>query len=148
MYWLLALTAGLVTVVPGIVAGTGLAYVWFGCRGATEREGRRGLLAGTVGVPLGAIGGFGLGWQGAWMVVDGGGGAWRPFCAGALLAVPTATVLGIAALGLGTAWAKRRGVTNYAGERAAWALYRVALPTVVLAGCGAFALGFWWAGSA
>ncbi len=141
MNWLIAIVAGLLAAPVGFLAGTLAAYGILALR-MPEREGRRGLLAGTIGGPLGAVGGFIAGFQGAWWVREGGGGG---FVLGLLFGIPMGLLAATAGLVFGTHLAERRGVTNYAGERAAWGLYYVAIPAGILAGAGGFVLGFWLA---
>jgi hypothetical protein len=135
--WVIAILAGLLAAPVGLLAGTLAAYGILALR-MPEREGRRGLLAGTIGGPLGAVGGFILGFEGAWWVREGGGGS---AVLGLLFAIPMGLIAATAGLVLGTHLAERRGVTNYAGERAAFGLYYVAIPAGVLAAAGGFVLG-------
>jgi hypothetical protein len=141
MNWLIAVVAGVLCAPVGFLAGTLAAYGILALR-MPEREGRRGLLAGTIGGPLGAVGGFFVGFQGAWWVREGGG---RGLAGGLLFAVPLGLIAATAGLVLGTHLAERRGVTNYAGERAAWGLYYVAIPAGIVAAAGGFVLGWWLA---
>jgi len=142
VHWLYAILAGLLAAPIGFLAGTAVAYLLFTLRGISEREGRRGLLAGTIGGPIGILAGFIAGFRTAWWLVGGGGGSLRGLLAGCLIGVPAGLVLGGVALVLGVRLAERRGVTNYAGERAAWSLFHVALPTFVATGAGGFLLGW------
>lgn len=143
MTWILAIAAGLLVAPLGFAAGTALVYAGLALRGISEREGRRGLLAGTIGGPLGAIAGFCAGFQLAWWLREGGGGSWRGLLTGGLIAVPAAAIAGTAALIAGIHLAERRRVTNYAGERAAWSLYYVAIPTALVTAAAGFVMGWW-----
>jgi hypothetical protein len=146
--WLLAILAGVLAAPVGFVLGTLVAYGALTLRGMTEREGRRGLLAGTFGGPLGAIGGFMLGFQGYWWLEGGGGGGLAGLLGGCLFGIPLGLLVGAAGLVCGIRLAERRKVTNYMGERAAWGFYYVALPSGVLTACGGFLLGWWMLGGA
>ncbi|MCK6461209.1 MAG: hypothetical protein L6Q95_15105 [Planctomycetes bacterium] len=141
MSWLVAIVAGILAAPVGFALGTLAAYGILALR-MPEREGRRGLLAGTIGGPIGAIGGFILGFRGAWWVREGGGGS---VALGLILGIPLGLVAAAVGLVLGTGLAERRGITNYAGERAAWGLYYVAIPAGVVAAAGGFVLGWWLA---
>jgi len=145
MPWLVSLGAGLLVAPVGFALGTLLHYAWLAWRGMREDQGRRGLLAATIGGPLGAIGGFWLGFQTSWWLLEGGGSPWRGFVAGCLIGLPAAAIAGTIALVAGVKLAERRRVTNYAGERAAWALYYVALPTTFVVAASGFVLGWWLA---
>lgn len=143
MIWFWSILAGLLAAPLGFAAGTAVAWLWFGWRGATEREGRRGLLAGTIGGPIGVVVGFYLAFQSAWWLLDGGGGALRSVLIGCLFGLPAAIVVGGLAVILGIRLAERRGVTNYAGERAAFALYYLAIPAAVSTAIAGFVAGWW-----
>lgn len=143
MNWLYSILAGVLAAPVGFVLGTLVAYGILALRRVPEREGRRGLLAGTIGGPIGIILGFMAGFQGASWVMEGGGGTTRRLLAGCLFGIPGGLLAGTVALVLGIHWAERRGVTNYAGERAAWSLYYVAIPTLVLTAAGGFLFGWW-----
>lgn len=142
MHWLISIAAGVLGAPVGFAAGTLATYGILSLR-MRELEGRRGLLAGTIGGPIGAIAGFMLGFQGAWWLLDGGGGAMRGLLGGLLFGIPLGLILGTLGLIFGTHLAEKRGVTNYAGERAAWGLYYVGLPALVLAAAGGFLFGWW-----
>jgi hypothetical protein len=130
----------------GAIAGVALLYVGLALGGMSEREGRRGLTAGVFGLVPGGIGGFMAGFAGAQWIQSGSEAATRGLLAGIVTGVLLALVLGFAGLLVGIPLAESRGVTNYAGERAAWSLFYVALPTAALAGIGGFLLGRWLAG--
>jgi hypothetical protein len=140
--WLVSIVAGVLGAPVGFAAGTAVAYGVLTLRGISEREGRRGLLAGTIGGPVGIVAGFMLSFRGAWWILGGGGGSARGLLAGCLFAIPSGLIAGVVGLVLGTHMAERRGVTNYAGERAAWGLYYVAIPALVLTAAAGFLLGF------
>lgn len=146
MHWLYQILAGLLAAPVGFALGTAVAYAWLSWRGVSEAQGRRGLLAGTAGGPLGVIAAFVAGHQTAGWLLDGGGGSWRTVFSGLLVGLPAAAILGTVALVAGVHLAERRGVTNYAGERAAWALYWLALPTAVVTAIIGFLAGGWLLG--
>ena len=143
MNWVWSILAGVLAAPVGFVLGTLAAYGILKLYRVSELGGRRGLLAGTIGGPIGIIAGFMLGFQGAWWVIGGGGGSWRGFVAGCLFGIPGGLVAGAVGLFAGTHWAERRGVTNYMGERAAWGLYYVAIPALVVVASGGFLFGWW-----
>jgi len=125
----------------GFALGTAVAYAWLSWRGVSEDQGRRGLLAGTLGGPIGVVAAFLAGHQVAGWLLGGGGGSWRAVFGGLLVGLPAAALFGTVALVAGVHLAERRGVTNYAGERAAWALSWVALPTAVVTAIAGFLVG-------
>lgn len=94
-------------------------------------KGRRALVASVYGIAPGVIGGF---WLGFALV--------RPAkaLAGVAVGLTTAVVLFVVGLIAGIRWAAARGVSNYAGERAAWGLFYVAMPLAVAGGIGGFVL--------
>jgi hypothetical protein len=139
--WLWSILAGVLAAPAGFALGTLAVYLILKLRGVPE--GRRGLLAGTIGGPIGVILGFMLGFQATWWVLEGGGGSWRGFVAGCLFGIPGGLVAGAAGLITGVHLAERRGVTNYMGERAAWGLYYVAIPALVVVAAGGFLFGWW-----
>jgi hypothetical protein len=67
--------------------------------------------------------------------------------AGAATGLLAAVVLFIPGWIAGIRWAEARGISNYAGERAAWGLIHVALPLAVVGGTGGFVLGYWLMGT-
>jgi hypothetical protein len=139
MTWVVSIVAGVLAAPVGFLAGTLAAYAILS-RTTPEAQGRRGLLAGTIGGPIGAVGAFILGFQGVWWVREGGGSG---LVGGLLFAIPLGVLASVAGLVLGTHLAERRGVTNYAGERAAWGLYYVAIPSGLVFAAGGFVLGWW-----
>lgn len=142
MPWLWSILAGVLAAPVGFLVGTFVAYGILKLRRVSELGGRRGLLAGTIGGPIGIVLGFMLGFQGAWWVIGGGGGSWRGFLAGCIFGIPGGVVAGALGLIAGVHMAERRGVTNYMGERAAWGLYYVAIPALVVVAAGGFLLGW------
>jgi hypothetical protein len=62
------------------------------------------------------------------------------------LAAGLAAAAVLFAIGLvaGIPLAAKRGVSNYAGERAAWSLFYVALPLGVAGGIAGFLAGYYW----
>lgn len=63
-WWLLCILGGIVGTPIGALAGIAVLYGWFWLRGVSEHEGKRGLMAGSIGIlcgaPLGFYGGFKL----------------------------------------------------------------------------------------
>ncbi len=66
-----------------------------------------------------------------------------PILLGLLATVPAAFLAGLLALVAGVHLAEARGISNYAGERAAWSLLYIALPTALAAGVVAYLLTRW-----
>lgn len=136
MNWPWATAGGLAMAPIGAIAGLALAYILLLLGGVSEHEGRRGMLAAAYGLLPGAMAGFWAGftiveWSMTWHVV------WRATAAGCALGLLLAVVVGTAGLNAGIHLAEARGISNYAGERAAWSLFYVAFP-LALAGavCG------------
>lgn len=124
----------------GAVLGLVIAYLLLMFSGVSEMEGRRGLLAGLYGVVPGLIIGFIAGFQlTLWLLTRYT--AWRQLIAGAAAALLFALLLGVAGFVMGYHWAEARGVSNYAGERGAWALFYVSLPGAAIGGIAGFLLG-------
>lgn len=124
----------------GALLGLVIAYVCLMLQGVSEMEGRRGLLAAVFGLLPGFIAGFMGGFQiTMWMLTRYV--VWRQLIAGAAAGVLLAMLLGVAGFFLGYHWAEARGVSNYAGERGAWALFYVAFPGAALGGVAGFLLG-------
>ncbi|MCW5554377.1 MAG: hypothetical protein KIS67_19735 [Verrucomicrobiae bacterium] len=111
------------------------------CLFMAENQGRRGLLAGVLGIPVGLFTGFIVGHTVTTWLLFSSYTLWRSLALGLLIAVPAAIIVGGLGLILGTHLAEARGISNYAGERAAWGLFHVALPAAVLIGIAAFLLG-------
>lgn len=140
MNWVWATAAGLAAVPLGGILGLAVAYVWLMWSGTSEHEGRRGMLAAIYGIVPGGIGGFWLGSSAAqWFLTRHL--PWRATIAGCALGLLFAVFLGIAGLIGGVPLAESRGISNYAGERGAWALFHVALPLALAGGVGGFLLG-------
>ncbi len=111
------------------------------CLFMAENQGRRGLLAGVLGIPVGLFVGFILGHTVTLWLLHSSQTLWRSVALGLVIAVPIAVIIGGLGLIVGTYLAETRGISNYAGERAAWGLFHVALPAAVLIGTAAFLLG-------
>lgn len=111
------------------------------CLFMVENQGRRGLLAGVLGIPVGLFIGFIAGHTATTWLLFSSDTFWRSLALGLVIAVPAAIIVGGLGLILGTHLAEARGISNYAGERAAWGLFHVALPAAVLIGIAAFLLG-------
>ena len=127
-----AVLSGFVYAPAGAALGFAVAYgilAWW--RGGSRMKGRRGLVASVYGIVPGMIGGF---WFGFALV--------RPAkaLAGVAVGLTTAVVLFVVGLIAGIRWAAARGVSNFAGERAAWGLFYVAMPLAVAGGIGGFVL--------
>lgn len=146
--YLLSILGGIALAPLGAVVGTIVTYYGLALRGMAEDQGRRGLLAGLIGGGGGLVLGFYAGFQVAWWIIDGDGGNTHPW-AGAILSalfgLLGATLLGVPGLYFGVLLAEHQGVTNYMGERAAWALFWVAIPLAALGGLAGFLLGWWLA---
>lgn len=106
-----------------------------------ENQGRRGLLAGAIGLPLGVLAGFAAGHTLGCGLRDGGAGLLSRTLSGLALGTLTSALTLVLGVIVGVRIAERRGVTNYAGERAAWAWCYVALPAAVTMFMLAFVLG-------
>jgi hypothetical protein len=63
------------------------------------------------------------------------------FAAAVLLAIVLALLAGLSGWIAGIRRAEARGVSNYAGERAAWGFAWYALPALIAGAVGGFALG-------
>lgn len=133
---------GLLATVPGAILGVLTAYALLALR-MPESQGRRGLAAGIFGSVPGAIAGFIAAHALASWIQDGGGGPCRGVIAGAAAAGLAAFLAGLLALVAGVHLAEARGISNYAGERAAWSLLYIALPTALAAGAVAYLLTRW-----
>lgn len=139
---LYAILIGLLAMPFGAVLGLLGMYGFLSLR-MSENQGRRGLLAGVIGIPAGLIIGFIAGSTlGSWLT-NGSNENWRGVLGGSAMAVLAALVFGFIALIAGMRIAENRGVTNYAGERAAWGLFYVSLPIAVITGIGGFLFGRW-----
>lgn len=124
-----------------------VAYLILACV-MPENEGRRGLLAGVLGLPIGTALGFIAGYSIACYLRDmptsshtGLAGFRAATLAGLAMGVPAGLIAAAVGLIVGTHLAEARGVTNYAGERAAWGLFYVALPAGVLTAAVGFIVG-------
>jgi hypothetical protein len=115
MLTILSILTGILAAPIGSVLAILLVYGVLILRGRSEDQGRRGLLAGVLGIVPGAIVGFSVG-----MTLANVGAthplAWLAHLGAALLG---AIAVGTIGLIIGTHCAEARGVTNYAGERAA-----------------------------
>lgn len=131
---------GLLSAPIASVVVTLAAYGVF-CLLMPENQGRRGLLAGVLGIPVGLFVGFILGHTVTLWLLHSSQTLWRSVALGLVIAVPTAVVVGGLGLTVGTHLAEARGISNYAGERAAWGLFHVALPAAVLIGIVTFLMG-------
>lgn len=140
MRTLYPILVGLLAAPIGAAAAVLVAYALLALR-MGENQGRRGLLAGVMGIPIGLVAGFIAGHTLAAWLRDGGAGLWSRAAAGIALAVPAAVVAAVIGLIAGTHMAEARGVSNYAGERGAWGLFYVALPAAVVIGVIAFLVG-------
>lgn len=111
------------------------------CGLMTEQQGRRGLLAGALGIPLGVASGFVAGYTGACWLRDGAGGLLGRTLCGLALAAPAGLASAGAALIYGARVAEARGIGAHARERLAWGLLHIALPIGLLVGAAAFVAG-------
>jgi hypothetical protein len=140
--WLVSILAGVLAAPVGFVLGTAVAYGLLTLRHVSEREGRRGFLAGLVGGPIGLVAGFLAAFRCAWWLRGGGGGTTRSLLFGALLGIPGGLLVGALAFVAGYHLAEARGLGNLGAERGVWSLFRVALPAAVLTTIGGFLLGW------
>ena len=133
----------LVGVLSAPVASALVTLATYGvfCLFMPENQGRRGLLAGVLGIPIGGFAGFVVGHTVTSWLVHCSPTAWSSAALGLAVALPAGLIAGLLGLIGGTRLAEARGVTNYAGERAAWGLFYVALPAAVVIGIAAFLLG-------
>lgn len=136
-----ATLAGLACAPVGALAGLAVAYGILTWRGVSEMEGRRGFLAGFYGIVPGIVLGF---WAGFAIVrrLQTQYAERRAMVAGAAAGLLAAVCLFVPGWIAGIRWAENRGASNYAGERAAWGLFYVALPLGVAGGIGGFMLGY------
>jgi hypothetical protein len=139
LFWSLLLALLAAPVVGG--AALFATYGILTLRGVSEREGRRGLLAFALGFLPGALLGFALALRLVWWLRRGEPSSLARFLAALGLALLLALLAGLGGWIFGIARAEARGVSNYAGERAAWGFLRWALPCSVLGALGGFALG-------
>ncbi|MBL8900493.1 MAG: hypothetical protein JNM84_22880 [Planctomycetes bacterium] len=121
----------------GLVA----AYLALARGGVSEREGRRGLLAFAFGFLPGALLGFVLVARAVWWLRRGDPEPPARFAAAVLLALVCALLAGLGGWIVGIHRAEKRGVSNYAGERAASGFVWYALPTAFAGAVAGFAWG-------
>lgn len=134
---LLALLAAPLAGALGLVS----AYLALALRGVSEHEGRRGLLAFVLGFLPGALLGFVLVARAVWWLRRGDPEPAARFAAAVLLALACALLAGFGGWVAGIHRAEARGISNYAGERAAWGFAWYALPALIAGAVGGFALG-------
>ena len=143
--WLVSVLGGLAAVPLAIALGIAICYGVLYLRRVSEHEGRRGFLAmlwGSIGgAPLGFYAGFtlaqaSLGVQAVWQ---------RAVLSGLASLLAASVALALSFIG-GYRLAEARGVTNYAGERGAWALFYVALPITLGMAAAAFAAAWYGLG--
>ena len=136
MSWLWPVVGGLAAAPVGAAGLVILLYIGLALTGTTEHEGRRGLLALAVGIPLGLIGGF-LSGAGAvaWLAERYAESNAAGIATGCFLSI----ALGVTGFYYGVMWAEDRGVPM--GSRAIWGLTRVAIPLAAAGAIGGYLLG-------
>jgi hypothetical protein len=143
--WLLSILGGLAMVPVAILLGVAIAYGVLYLKRVREHEGRRGFLAMLYGVIFGAPSGFYLGFSIAQACLGvESDSVWRRAILSGLVSLLGASIAFIITFISGVHLAEARGVTNYAGERAAWSLFHIALPITFIVSAIVFGLT-WWA---
>jgi hypothetical protein len=143
--WLWSILGGLALVPVTALLGVAIAYGILYLKRVREYEGRRGFLAMLYGVIFGAPSGFYLGFSiaQACLGVDANS-VWRRAILSGLVSLLGASIAFAITFVSGVHLAEARGVTNYAGERAAWSLFYIALPITFLIAAATFAVSWWW----
>ncbi|MBK9386344.1 MAG: hypothetical protein IPN34_16145 [Planctomycetes bacterium] len=121
--------------------GLVVAYLALARRGVSEHEGRRGLLAFVLGFLPGALLGFVVVARAVWWLRRSDPEPAERFAAAVLLALVLALLAGLGGWVAGIHRAEARGISNYAGERAAYGFVWYALPALIAGAVGGFALG-------
>lgn len=123
-----------IAITLGIIVSYGILYL----RRVSEHEGRRGFLA----ILYGIIGGAPLGFYGGFTLTQACLGAesiWQRAALSGLASLAGATIAFVGSIIGGYRLAEARRVTNYAGERGAWAFFYFALPITFVVAAAAFA---------
>lgn len=144
--WLLSILGGIALAPVGGIVGLAIVYGVLYLRRVSEHEGRRGFLAFLLGFLPGLPLGFYAGFRIAWLLSGSAPGPWRRLVLAAMVSLLGMIAASVPAMIGGVHLAEARGVSHYAGERAAWALFYIALPAAAVLGGGGFLLGWWLAG--
>lgn len=141
--WLISVLGGLAVVPLAIGLGIVISYGILYLRRVSEHEGRRGFLAvlyGTItGTPLGFYGGYTLAQS-----CLGTESVWQRAALSGLASLLAASIAFVMSFLGGYRIAEARRVTNYAGERGAWALFYFALPITLVIAAAVFAATWLW----
>jgi hypothetical protein len=140
---LISILGGLAVVPVAIALAGAISYGLLYLRRVSEHEGRRGFLA----ILYGIIGGAPLGFYGGFTLAQSCLGAesiWQRATLSGLVSLLGASVALIVTFIGGYRLAEARRVTNYAGERGAWALFYFALPITLIVAAALFAATWFW----
>jgi hypothetical protein len=131
---LIGLLSGVLVAPIGAVACVLLVYAVLALAGRDEDQGRRGLLAGVIGIIPGAVIGFLVGLSLA-SADPASPNAWIAHFGAALL-----DAIAVGAIGwiVGNHRAEARGMGETPCERSTWSLFYVALPLALTNGVGLF----------
>lgn len=140
---LVSVLGGLAVVPVAIALSIAISYGILYLRRVSEHEGRRGFLAILYGIitgtPLGFYGGFTL----AQSCLGAESVGQRAALSGLVSLLGASAAFAATFIG-GYRLAEARRVTNYAGERGAWALFYFALPITLVIAAALFAATWLW----
>ena len=140
---LVSVLGGLAIVPVAIALSIVICYGILYLRRVSEHEGRRGFLAILYGIIFGAPLGFYGGFTAAQSCL-GAESVWQRATLSGLASLLGSSITIVATFIGGYRLAEARRVTNYAGERGAWALFYFTLPITLIVAAALFAATWFW----